>query len=400
AMLVELFAYLETAESPRVDDPALLEVTESYGEWQAGWLERTIPHLTAPTPTPWQPADFGEAVDADQWRENLHALLLEFVADRRRAGVPLSRGYIAYGQLGEYLSWQFSDPAVSDDTEDWPQRGRGRKRKGRRGKKEQEPHLSGSLLVPRHALLDRFLTKKFHLLGSQPYEAVAIVELLPAYLHFLARLNLIHPTEMDEVLEELSPLVQHLPQVLRSYGTDLVAVQNVTTAWTEETLATLRGDPTLALARATPPPVPLVPSPAPAPQPGALGTYTFKVTYLEKPDVWRTIEVTGDQTLDDLHYAIQRAVSFDADHLYSFFMSGQAWDETTEYASPHAEGRSAAGAKIRDLGLRLKQRFLYLFDYGDEHRFEVQLVAVNPDAPKGKYPRVVERHGRNPKQYQ
>jgi len=55
--------------------------------------------------------------------------------------------------------------------------------------------------------------------------------------------------------------------------------------------------------------------------------------------------------------------------------------------------------KIRDLNMRMKQRFLYLFDYGDEHRFEVQLVGINPDAPKGKYPRVVERHGKNPRQY-
>jgi hypothetical protein len=123
------------------------------------------------------------------------------------------------------------------------------------------------------------------------------------------------------------------------------------------------------------------------------------VTYLGDPDVWRVIEIAGDQTLDDLHYAIQQAVAFDADHLYSFFMSGRAWDETTEYASPYTKGRSAARVKIRDLKLRPKQRFLYLFDYGDEHRFEVQLLDINPDAPKGKYPRIVERHGPNHRQY-
>lgn len=45
-------------------------------------------------------------------------------------------------------------------------------------------------------------------------------------------------------------------------------------------------------------------------------------------------------------------------------------------------------------------RFLYLFDYGDEHHFEVQLVDVNHEAAKDiSYPRVVERHGRNPSQY-
>ena len=143
------------------------------------------------------------------------------------------------------------------------------------------------------------------------------------------------------------------------------------------------------------------PSPLEAPprQPGALRTYTFKVTYLGKPGVWRTIEIAEDQSLDDLHYAIQEAVDFDADHLYSFFMSGRAWDDSTEYTSPHANGRSAAQVKIRNLNLRMKQRFLYLFDYGDEHRFGVQLVGVNSDAPKGDYPRVVECHGNNPPQY-
>jgi hypothetical protein len=48
----------------------------------------------------------------------------------------------------------------------------------------------------------------------------------------------------------------------------------------------------------------------------------------------------------------------------------------------------------------MKQKFLYLFDYGDEHRFEVQLVEVNPDAPRDvRYPRVLETHGKPPRQY-
>jgi hypothetical protein len=92
-------------------------------------------------------------------------------------------------------------------------------------------------------------------------------------------------------------------------------------------------------------------------------------------------------------------VDFDSDHLYSFFMSGRAWDDRTEYVSPYGEGRSAARVRIGDLGLRMKQRFLYLFDYGDEHRFEVQLVGINPEAPKKSYPRIVESHGEAPPQY-
>jgi hypothetical protein len=339
-------------------------------------------------------------MDADQWQENLNALLLEFVADRRRAGVPFSRAFMAQQQLNEFLNKQFSSPVGSG--EDRP---RGKKPKGNLSRISQL--RSESSLVPRYEPLDRFLAKLFPFLGGQPYKAVAFMETLPAYLHFLTRLNLIHPTEMDGALEELRPLSQQLLPVLRSFGADPVVIQTLTAAWSEDALTALRDDPALAAARATPPPAPAAPPPVPCawpqdrltPRPGALATYTFKVTYLEKPEVWRTIEIAGDQTLDDLHYAILSAVNFDTDHLYSFFMSGEAWDDTTEYASPHGEGRSAARIKIRDLGLRMKQRFLYLYDYGDEHRFDIQLVAFNPDAPRGDYPRIVERHGRAPKQY-
>jgi len=42
--------------------------------------------------------------------------------------------------------------------------------------------------------------------------------------------------------------------------------------------------------------------------------------------VWRKIEMRADQTLEELHLAIQNAYDWDADHLYSFFMSGiGAW---------------------------------------------------------------------------
>ena len=48
----------------------------------------------------------------------------------------------------------------------------------------------------------------------------------------------------------------------------------------------------------------------------------------------------------------------------------------------------------------MKQKFLYIFDYGDEHRFEVQLTEINPDAPKNvRYPIVLEEHGEPPSQY-
>jgi len=382
-MLLYFFDYLETTAVPRADDPVLLEATAPYGQWQEDWLEKAIPRLTAPGPSAWQPADFGPTVDADQWRDNLQSLLMEFVADRHRAGIPYSRAYMALEQLVAVLKKQFNVPAKTSKS----------------GKKGKSRSSRISPLVPNDRVLDKALVELLPFIGGRPYRAVATLELLPAYLHFVARLGLIHPIEMDAALTASSRLVREVQPLLQYYETDPRAVDTLHAAWSEEALSALRNDPALVQARAAPPaPLPSAPEPPPR-RPGALQTYTFKVTYLRDPDIWRTIEIAENQSLDDLHYAIQHAVDFDADHLYSFFMSGQPWDDETEYASPHAQGRSAARVRIGDLNLRMKQRFLYLFDYGDEHHFEVQLVGVNPEAPKGKYPRVVERHGKNPPQY-
>ncbi len=389
--LAMFFQYMETAEAPRAKDPALLEAAAPYGSFNAGWLKQAIPRLSAPAPSPWQRAEFGKAVDADQWAENLSALLFEFMADqRRRAGVPFSKSYLARDELLELLHQQFTQPGESSSR---------KPSKGKKGARQQPAMRSPSSLVPRYASLDRHLAELFQFLAAKPYRAAALTELLPAYLHFLARLGLIHPAEMDAALGSLRPLAGHMRTALDNYGANLVAVEAVEAAWSEPALAALRDDPALAEARAAPLPEPTPLPPKPVAKPGAVLTYTFKVTYQQKPSVWQLIEIAADQTLDDLHYAILGAVSFDPDHLYSFFMSGRAWDDETEYASPYGEGPSAAQVKIGDLSLRMKQRFLYLFDYGDEHHFEVQLVGLNPEAAKGQYPRIVESHGKPPRQY-
>lgn len=63
-------------------------------------------------------------------------------------------------------------------------------------------------------------------------------------------------------------------------------------------------------------------------------TYTFQISLPGLDRVWRKVELPADATLEGLHFAIQEAYNFGADHLYSFFLSGQAWDESTEYTLP------------------------------------------------------------------
>jgi hypothetical protein len=201
-------------------------------------------------------------------------------------------------------------------------------------------------------------------------------------------------------------------------------------------------------------------------------TYTFHVSIPGFGRVWRKIEMEANQTLEDLHLAIQAAFDFDDDHLYSFFMSGRAWDESTEYCLPEGvdpygfyleefdeepegeemqtqeepapppemteeearealvvlqdktlaldemrerlgplwdlllaglqeslEPRDVRETTLESLSLERGREFLYIFDYGDEWRFRIRLHAINPDAPEGECPRIVQSVGEAPAQY-
>jgi len=133
---------------------------------------------------------------------------------------------------------------------------------------------------------------------------------------------------------------------------------------------------------------------------GTVTTYTLRVKHRALPKVWRDIEIAEDQTLEDLHLIIQQAYDWSDDHLYSFFMSGEAWDQGSEIGSPWSESSGHTHqVAIGDLSLKPRRSFLYLFDYGDNHEFDVQVLKVNPSSPQGNYPHIIARQGKAPPQY-
>ena len=95
--------------------------------------------------------------------------------------------------------------------------------------------------------------------------------------------------------------------------------------------------------------------------------FVFKAKVFYNKRISRTIEIKGNQTLDDLHESIFESFELEEGHLYSFFMSNKAWDKDSEYSHPQAYGRSADNIKISVLNLQKKQKFIYLYDYGDEY---------------------------------
>ena len=80
---------------------------------------------------------------------------------------------------------------------------------------------------------------------GHPYRSGALIELVPAYLHFLARLGLIHPGEMDEALTNLRSLGVQMSQILDRWGADIHMVHAVEAAWSDAQLDAWRHDPAL-----------------------------------------------------------------------------------------------------------------------------------------------------------
>ncbi|HFQ93332.1 MAG TPA: plasmid pRiA4b ORF-3 family protein [Anaerolineae bacterium] len=139
--------------------------------------------------------------------------------------------------------------------------------------------------------------------------------------------------------------------------------------------------------------------PVPLDNPG--GVYDFKVMMLRNKRIYRTITARSEQTLADLQRFIQHAFAWDNDHLYCFYMNGRKYDDHYQFACAYEEDRPpwASEAVIGELGLVKKHRFLYHFDYGDDHLFEVEVVDIRPDVREGNYPRLIDSHGKAPAQY-
>lgn len=128
------------------------------------------------------------------------------------------------------------------------------------------------------------------------------------------------------------------------------------------------------------------------------GTYTFKVS-LSKT-IWRKINLSYKHTFGDLHNAIQEAFEFDNDHLYAFYMGGNRRTGKAIYCEyADHEDLIAETTTIESLNLYQGERFLYLFDFGDEWEFNVEIVELDNEAPVPLKPMIIESKGKSPEQY-
>ena len=141
-------------------------------------------------------------------------------------------------------------------------------------------------------------------------------------------------------------------------------------------------------------------------------THIFRVRLWSK--LYRDIEIDSSKSLYDLAAAIVRAFGFDFDHAFGFFskLTGHIYDSPARYElfadlddDPFADGdhRSKAGSvkrtKVAQAFPKIGSKMLFLFDYGDEWKFPVEVIGFGEKMPKTRYPKVLAVVGEAPPQY-
>ncbi|MBK1839317.1 hypothetical protein JHL17_18055 [Azospirillum sp. YIM B02556] len=125
-----------------------------------------------------------------------------------------------------------------------------------------------------------------------------------------------------------------------------------------------------------------------------------------EPDLYRDIEIPSDRSLYDLAAAIVRAYAFDLDHAFGFFpkLAGHIYDAEPRYELFADMGEGDGSLSVRNTTVaqafpRVRKAMTFLFDYGDEWRFRVEVLAMGKREPRKRYPRVVASVGKAPPQY-
>ncbi|MGD1932577.1 MAG: plasmid pRiA4b ORF-3 family protein [Leptolyngbyaceae cyanobacterium] len=123
------------------------------------------------------------------------------------------------------------------------------------------------------------------------------------------------------------------------------------------------------------------------------------------PQVIRTIEIKGSQTLAALHQILFQAFDREDEHLYEFQVGGRGPQDPNarRYGLDTAMDTDLTGevakTNLNDLNLVEAEIFGYWFDFGDDWWHMIEVKAIRAKAGKGKYPKITDRVGPSPPQY-
>ena len=147
-------------------------------------------------------------------------------------------------------------------------------------------------------------------------------------------------------------------------------------------------------------------------------THIFRISIIddyEDTECYREIEILVGYSLSSFAEGIVTVFNFDFDHAFGFYSDlTDAYlqsrvryelfadmDDADSYAdaSGEAKGLSVKKTKVGKAFTEPGQKMQFIFDYGDEWRFLVELIGAGEKKKGRRYPLVLKEVGEAPEQY-
>lgn len=108
-------------------------------------------------------------------------------------------------------------------------------------------------------------------------------------------------------------------------------------------------------------------------------------------EVYRNIEISGEDTLDRLCQIILESFDFTDEHLYEFCMDNRMYQEYN-YQSDPEEDEPSTKIILDELRLVEKQKFSLHYDFGDDWMFTITVSKIS-EVQEDFEPRVIKSKG-------
>jgi hypothetical protein len=113
--------------------------------------------------------------------------------------------------------------------------------------------------------------------------------------------------------------------------------------------------------------------------------YQLKITLLGiKPPIWRRIQVTGETSLHQLHWIIQTSMGWGGGHLHEFHIFGDCYGDPVDLMDQDTLDEKKA--KLNQLISAEKERFLYIYDFGDGWEHDILVEKIVPQQSRARFP--------------
>jgi Plasmid pRiA4b ORF-3-like protein len=134
-------------------------------------------------------------------------------------------------------------------------------------------------------------------------------------------------------------------------------------------------------------------------------TFVFRASL--KPKIYRSFEIRATSSLYTLAQSIVRFFDFDFDHAFGFYskLTGNIYESPVRYelfvdmGEGEGDARSVKRTRVAEAFPSVGAKMRFLFDYGDEWVFLVELVGRTPKEAKVRLPRLLLAAGKAPAQY-